>query len=74
MSSGLCFKRESKRVRCDDFVMANLCCSAACVVDIPLQHSTLWARSRWILWLAGVLLSALYLDYGIADEIYPYVR
>ncbi len=56
------------------FVMANLCYSAVYLVDIPLQHSALWARWRWILWLAGMLFAVLFLNYWIADEIYPYVH
>ncbi len=66
--------REAAPVLVFLFVMANLCYSAAYLVDIPLQHSVRWARGRWILWLAGVLVAVLFLNYWIADEIYPYVR
>ena len=56
------------------FVMANLCYSAVYLVEIPLQHWARWARWRWVLWLAGMLFAILFLNYWIADEIYPYVR
>ena len=56
------------------FVMANVCYSAVYLVDIPLHQSARWARWRWILWLAGTLIAVLFLNYWIADEIYPYVR
>ncbi len=56
------------------FVMANLCYSAVYLVDLPFQHAPLWARWRWILWLAGMLFAVLFLNYWIADEVYPYVR
>lgn len=55
---------------------ANFCYSAVYLVDIPLQHSPLaafWRRWRWVLWLVGMLLAILFLNYWIADEIYPYV-
>ncbi len=59
------------------FIMANLCYSGAYLVDIPLQRTSraaTWRRRRWLLWLAGMLIAVLFLNYWIADEIYPFVR
>lgn len=56
---------------------ANVCYSAAYVVDIPLLSSTVrasWLSYRWILWVAGTLFALLLENYWIADEIYPYVQ
>jgi hypothetical protein len=53
---------------------ANLCYSAAYVVDISVQRSSwgaAWRRWRWVLWLAGLLFAVLLANYWIADEIYP---
>jgi hypothetical protein len=58
-------------------LMANLCYTGAYVVDLALQRSPLrgiWQRGRWWLWLAGMLVAVLFVNYWIADEIYPYVR
>ncbi len=57
-------------------LLANVCYSAAYLVDIPIQLSGLAARSRWRwgLWLVGTLLAVLFENYWIADEIYPFVR
>ena len=58
-------------------LMANLCYSAAYLVDIPLQRTALgaaWRRGRWGLWLAGTLFGILLANYWIGDEIYPFVR
>jgi hypothetical protein len=55
-------------------LLANVCYSAAYLVDIPMQLSTLgaaWKRRRWILWLVGTLFALLLANYWIADEIYP---
>jgi len=55
-------------------LLANICYSAAYLVDIPLQLSTLsaiWNRYRWLLWIFGILLALLLENYWIADEIYP---
>ncbi len=57
-------------------LLANLCYSAAYLVDIPLLRSSLsnrWRRWRLILWLAGTLFGTLLANYWIADEIYPFV-
>jgi hypothetical protein len=55
---------------------ANICYTAAYLVDIPLQVSFAapWRRRRWVLWLAGTLFAILLENYWIADEIYPYVN
>ncbi len=58
------------------FTMANVCYSAVYLVDIHLQHTPIaafWRRWRWALWLLGMLVAVLFLNYWIADEIYPYV-
>jgi uncharacterized MAPEG superfamily protein len=56
-------------------LLANICYTAAYIVDIPLQaSSTLWKRQRWILWLAGTIFAILLENYWIADEIYPFVN
>ena len=55
-------------------LLANICYSAAYLVDIPLQRSTpsaLWNRYRWLLWIFGILFALLLENYWIADEIYP---
>jgi hypothetical protein len=56
--------------------LANLCYSAAYIVDIPLQQSSFnvtWRQWRWALWLLGTLFALLIAYYWIADEIYPSV-
>ena len=57
--------------------LANLCYSAAYLVDIPLQQSSsfgvVWRHWRWVLWLFGTLFALAVACYWIADEIYPYV-
>jgi hypothetical protein len=57
--------------------MANLFYSAAYLVDIPIQRSlfkAVWRRWRIGLWLIGTIFAALFTNYWIADEIYPYVH
>jgi hypothetical protein len=56
--------------------LANVCYSAAYLVDIPMQlsaASAAWRQWRWALWLFGTILALLFACYWIADEIYPYV-
>ncbi len=58
-------------------LLANVCCCAAYLVDIPIQHSSLsiaWKRRRWGLWLLGTLFAILLANYWIVDEIYPFVH
>jgi hypothetical protein len=58
-------------------VVANLCYSAAYLVDLPLSSSVVrssWLSYRRTLWFAGMFLALLFENYWIADEIYPYVR
>jgi len=58
-------------------LLANVCYSAAYLIDIPVQLSSLsiaWKRYRWILWLLGTLFALLLANYWIADEIYPDFR
>jgi len=58
-------------------VLANLCYSAAYLVDIPMQlssFSALWKARRWGLWWFGTLFALFFEYYWIADEIYPYVQ
>lgn len=55
-------------------LLANVCYSAAYLVDIPLQYTplrALWRGRRRVLWLLGALLAAALTWYWIADEIYP---
>ena len=55
-------------------LLANLAYTAAYLVDLPLQLSTLPAclnRRRWLVWLLGTLLAIFLESYWIADEIYP---
>jgi len=57
--------------------IANICYSAAYIVDIPLLSSPSrqsWLPYRWMLWLAGMLFALLLENYWIADEIYPDVN
>ena len=56
--------------------LANLCYSAAYLIDIPMQQSSFnvaWRRWRWALWLMGTLLALVIAQYWIGDEIYPFV-
>jgi len=56
--------------------LANVCYSAAYLVDLPIQGSSFrsaWQQRRWILWLFGTLLALVFTCYWIGDEIYPYV-
>ena len=54
--------------------LANVCYSAAYLVDIPLQLTfATWRKYRWALLLTGTLFATLVENYWIADEIYPFV-
>jgi hypothetical protein len=58
-------------------LLANVCYSAAYLVDLPMQASDLreaWKRRRWILLLGGTLFAMFIEFYWIGDEIYPYVN
>lgn len=53
-------------------LLANLCYSAAYLVDVAAWHSTLrasWLNRRWILWTAGTMFAILLESYWINDEI-----
>lgn len=55
-------------------LLANVCYTAAYVVDLPMQLSSYrsaWYRKRWILWVVGTAFAALLATYWIGDEIYP---
>ena len=57
-------------------ILANICYSAAYVVDVPLSRSDFkvrWERWRVLLWVAGTLFAVVIAHYWIGDEIYPYV-
>jgi len=55
-------------------ILANVCYSAAYLVDIPLQLTfATWRKYRWALLLTGILIAILVENYWIADEIYPFV-
>ena len=54
--------------------LANVCYSAAYLVDIPLQLAfATWRKHRWALLLTGTVFAVLVENYWIADEIYPFV-
>ena len=58
-------------------LLANVCCSAAYLVDISMQYSApsaVWDHQRWVLWLLGTLFAIVVENYWIADEIYPSVH
>ena len=66
-------------------LLANVCYSAAYLVDIALQRSKSdtsvgaeWkadlGSQRWVLWLMGTGLAIVLENYWIADEIYPDVH
>ena len=55
-------------------LLANLCYSAAYLIDLPLQSygtRSVWLSRRWILWVAGTVFALVLANYWIADEIYP---
>ena len=57
-------------------ILANVCYSAAYLVDVPMQWSSFraaWQQRRWVLGLFGTLFALAFTFYWIADEIYPYV-
>src|SRR2546427_4359593 len=56
--------------------LANLCYSAAYLVDLPMLQSPFasrWRQWRWGLWLIGTLLALVIAQYWIGDEIYPFL-
>jgi len=58
-------------------LLANLCYCAGYVGEgfiQPLLPQEFWRRSRWVVWVAGMLLAILLSNYWIADEIYPDVQ
>ena len=58
-------------------LVANICYSAAYLVDIPMQQSSMgkvWRNRRWGLWVAGTVFAIVLANYWIADEIYPDVH
>jgi len=58
-------------------LVANVCYSAAYLVDIPMQRSAfanVWRNRRWGLWVAGTVFAIVLANYWIADEIYPDVH
>lgn len=55
---------------------ANVCYSAAYLVDVPMQWTSMrapWRHWRWVLWLLGTVFALIVTYYWIADEIYPFV-
>ena len=55
-------------------LVANVCYSAAYLVELALSDAGSWRRRRWVLWFAGTLVSVVLACYWIADEIYPFVN
>ena len=58
-------------------LVANICYSAAYLVDIPMLQSSradVWRNWRWGLWAAGTVFAIVLANYWIADEIYPDVH
>jgi len=57
-------------------LVANVCYSAAYLMDFPLRHAAqkFLGRWRWIVWTAGTLFAILLANYWIADEIFPDVH
>jgi hypothetical protein len=57
-------------------LLANVCYTAGDAADFLIQlssHRDLWRRVRWLVWASGTALAALFTNYWIADEIYPFV-
>jgi len=55
-------------------VLANVCYSAAYLMDLPMQlssHAGIWKRWRWLLWLFGMLFGVALAWYWTGDEILP---
>ena len=57
-------------------LLANVCYSAAYLVELPLQQTPrTWMRHcRWAVWTAGTLFAIALANYWIADEIFPDVH
>lgn len=58
-------------------ILANVGYSAAYLVEIAMgttESGDAWHRGRRIVWIAGLVLSVLFENTWIADEIYPFVR
>jgi hypothetical protein len=57
-------------------LLANVCYSAAYVMDFLIQQSAVTSSRRLqrsALWVVGMVLAVLFENYWIADEIYPFV-
>ena len=57
-------------------LIANVLYSSAYLVDLAAQGAGFgvqWRNKRWVLWTLGMLLTVLFENYWIADEIYPFV-
>lgn len=53
-------------------VLANVCYTAAYVIDVPVQLSGFrdqWKRWRWLLWVIGTLFAAVLAFYWMGDEV-----
>ena len=58
-------------------LLANVCYSAAYVVELVLQGASsgkVRQSLRWTVWVIGTILAFVLTNYWIADEIYPYVH
>lgn len=53
-------------------VLANVCYTAAYVVDVPVQLSGFrdsWKKWRWLLWIVGTLFAVVLAFYWMGDEV-----
>lgn len=58
-------------------LIANVCYSAAYLVEFPLQAASsgkVRQILRWAVWLVGAVLAFILTNYWIVDEIYPDVH
>lgn len=55
--------------------LANLCYTAAYLIDLPLQQASLRVTPslRWLIFVVGTLFALLLETYWIVDEVYPFV-
>lgn len=57
-------------------IIANICFSLVYLIELVLQRSPIWQWYRHLrmgLWVFGLLISIILLNYWIFDNIYPYL-